>query len=147
MSVFFYHNVELGSLDKDEDHDDEDSEPSSPKATSRSVSPENSCSPSYKVRDMYSEFISNTHPHQWHGFFRKFKSGPNSTLHGFHPTLHSIKRLTKRSTRKIIETIPTLPDDLDAELHFFEASWTNFSLADLKSATNNFSPGLYILKF
>ncbi|KAK1438233.1 hypothetical protein QVD17_04039 [Tagetes erecta] len=127
---------ELRSLDKDEEHDDEDS---SPKVTSRSVSPE---APSYKPRDMdaESESVSSTHPHQWHGFFRKFKRGPTSTLHGFHPTLHSIKRLTKRSTRKIIETIPTLPDDLDAELHCFEASWTNFSLADLKSATNNFSP-------
>ncbi|KAI3812500.1 hypothetical protein L1987_17210 [Smallanthus sonchifolius] len=73
--------------------------------------------------------------------FEKNKKGSTSTLHGFHPTLHSIKRLTRRRSWKIAETIPTLPRDLDAELHCFEASWTNFSLTDLKSATNNFSPG------
>ncbi|KAI3713816.1 hypothetical protein L1987_72402 [Smallanthus sonchifolius] len=134
---------ELGSLDKDEDHHDEgeiNSEPSSPKATGRSASPENSCSPSYKARDVDSASVSDANPHQWHGFLRKIKKGSTSTLHGFHPTLHSIKRLTRRRSRKIAETIPTLPRDLDAELHCFEASWTNFSLTDLKSATNNFSP-------
>ncbi|KAK9052756.1 hypothetical protein SSX86_029386 [Deinandra increscens subsp. villosa] len=137
---------ELGALDKDEDHHDEDvtdSQPSSPKVTSRSVSPDqSSCSPcpSYKSRDMDSDSVSNTIPHQWHGFFRKFKRGSTSTLHGFHPKLHSIKRMTRRRSRKIIETIPTLPQEDTEFLHCFEASWTNFSLADLNSATDNFSP-------
>ncbi|KAJ0446289.1 putative protein kinase RLK-Pelle-RLCK-VI family [Helianthus annuus] len=133
---------ELGSLDKDEDHHDEDEidpKPSSPTATGRSSSPESSCSPSYKPRDMDPDSVSDPNPHQWHGFLRKIKRGSTSTLHGFHPTLHSIKRLTRRRSRKIAETIPALPHDLDAELHCFEASWTNFSLAELKHATNNFS--------
>ncbi|KAI7757632.1 hypothetical protein M8C21_016523 [Ambrosia artemisiifolia] len=132
---------ELGSLDKDEDNNDEDEinpEPNLPKATSRSASPANSCSPSCKAREIDSDSVSETNSQQWHGFLKKIKKGSTSTLHGFHPTLHSIKRLTRRRSRKIAETIPTLPRDLDAELHCFEASWTNFSLADLKSATNNF---------
>lgn len=143
--------VELGSLDKDEDHheDDEiDFEPASAKATSRSISPtaEISCSPSSKAINMDSDDADSS-PHQWHGFLRKIAKGSTSTLHGFHPTLHSIKRLTRKKSRKLTESIPALPHDLDAELHCFEASWTNFSLADLQSATDNFSRGLYLLKY
>ncbi|GJZ87116.1 receptor-like cytosolic serine/threonine-protein kinase RBK2 isoform X1 [Tanacetum coccineum] len=137
---------DLGTSDKeDEDHHDEheiDSEPSSSKAKSRSPSPptspkeENVCSPSSKASNGESDPDS---PHQWHGFLQRIKKGSASSLHGFHPSLHSIKRLTRKKSRKLAENIPTLSNNLDAELHCFEASWTNFSLKELKTATNNFS--------
>ncbi|KAI3728249.1 hypothetical protein L6452_16882 [Arctium lappa] len=132
---------ELGPLDKDED--EIDSEPASPKASTTSGSPpaspkdDTSGSPSSTVSNLDSD--PNSNPHQWHGFLRKLKKGSTSSLYGFHPSLHSIKKLTRKKSRKLTESIPALPHDLDAELHCFEASWKNFSLEDLKSATNNFS--------
>ncbi|KVH95622.1 receptor-like cytosolic serine/threonine-protein kinase RBK2 [Cynara cardunculus var. scolymus] len=132
---------ELGSLDKDED--EIESEPASPKASTTSGS--SPASPKDDTSGSPSSTVSNldpdpdSDPHQWHGFLRKLKKGSTSSLYGFHPSLHSIKRLTRKKSRKLTESIPALPHDLDAELHYFEASWKNFSLADLKSATNNFS--------
>ncbi|XP_071695673.1 receptor-like cytosolic serine/threonine-protein kinase RBK2 [Rutidosis leptorrhynchoides] len=137
---------DIGSSDQDEDHhdnDENDCEQPSPKNTSRSPSPptspkdDNSCSPSSKTSN--AEADPDSSPHQWHGFLSRLKKGSASSLHGFHPSLHSIKRLTRKKSRKLTETIPALPNDLDGELHCFEASWINFSLSELKSATNNFS--------
>ncbi|KAI3698451.1 hypothetical protein L2E82_42006 [Cichorium intybus] len=128
---------ELESSDKEDDENE--SEPSSAKASTRSRSLADSdsdtlCSSSSKAIHLDSD--SDT-PHQWHGFLRKVKD--TSGLHGFHTSLHSIKMLTRKKSRKLSETIPDLPHNMDAELHCFEASWTNFSLEDLKSATDNFS--------
>nr|XP_043638865.1 receptor-like cytosolic serine/threonine-protein kinase RBK2 isoform X2 [Erigeron canadensis] len=136
---------DVESIDDKDEEDEIDSEPTtSPKATSRSCSPtaspykdDNSCSPS-SASKVDSDHDDDVSPHQRHGFFDKLKMG-SSSLHGFHPTLHSIKRLTRKKSRKLTKTIPALPPDLDTELHCFEASWINFSLADLKSATDNFS--------
>lgn len=89
----------------------------------------------------------------WQGFIKRLKKGPSIQLHTFHPTipslpsLPSIKMLSKRKSRSARRSMPVLPaPTLDADLqHCFEANWKNFSLSELKQATNNFSSGIYQL--
>ncbi|KAH0725826.1 hypothetical protein KY284_001691 [Solanum tuberosum] len=83
----------------------------------------------------------------WQGFIKRLKKGPSIQLHTFHPTipslpsLPSIKMLSKRKSRSARRSMPMLPAPiLDADLQqCFEANWKNFSLTELKQATNNFS--------
>lgn len=89
----------------------------------------------------------------WQGFIKRLKKGPSIQLHTFHPTipslpsLPSIKILSKRKSRSARRSMPMLPaPTLDADLqHCFEANWKNFSLSELKQATDNFSTGKDIL--
>ncbi|XP_059311065.1 receptor-like cytosolic serine/threonine-protein kinase RBK2 [Lycium ferocissimum] len=84
----------------------------------------------------------------WQGFIKRLKKGPSIQLHTFHPnmpslpSLPSIKMLSKRKSRSARRSMPMLPaPNLDADLqHCFEANWKNFSLSELKQATNSFSP-------
>ncbi|CAN4113527.1 unnamed protein product [Withania somnifera] len=81
----------------------------------------------------------------WQGFIERIRKGPSIQLHTFHPnipSLHSIKILSKRKSRSARRSLPVLPaPTLDADLqHYFEANWKNFSLSELKQATNNFNP-------
>lgn len=87
---------------------------------------------------------------QWRGFFRKLRKGSTMSFHHNIPSLTSIKKMSRKKSRNsdqhqdIIPTVLNNPD-LDSQLsHCFESSWKNFSLADIKLATNNFSPGIYI---
>ncbi|XP_057485748.1 receptor-like cytosolic serine/threonine-protein kinase RBK2 isoform X1 [Actinidia eriantha] len=78
---------------------------------------------------------------QWRGFFRKLKKGPTMGLHTFHPSIPSIKMLSRKKSRNARQSLPVVLDDptLDGELYCFKSSWTNFSLDDLETATSNFS--------
>ncbi|KAL2470008.1 Protein kinase superfamily protein [Abeliophyllum distichum] len=79
---------------------------------------------------------------QWRGFLRKLKKGPTMHLHTFHPSiphLSSIKKLSTRRSRNT-QSLPGLSPGIDSEMFYcFEASWRNFSLSDLQTATNNFN--------
>ncbi|KAJ9549537.1 hypothetical protein OSB04_022080 [Centaurea solstitialis] len=127
-------------IDKEEDEIESEpvsttsgSPPASPKDDA-SASPKDdaSASPSYTARSLDPD------PNQWNGFLRKLN--PTTSLQGLHPALHAIKRLTRKKSTKLTESIPPLTHGLDSELHCFAASWKNFSLAELKAATNHFSP-------
>ncbi|CAH1415008.1 unnamed protein product [Lactuca virosa] len=127
---------ELESLYKDEDHHDDDGNESDPPSAKASTTLPDSNSNSFFSSSSKAIHLDSDSDNQWHGFLKKIKKGSTS----FHPSLHSIKRLTRKKSRKLSECIPDLPQiNMDAELHCFEASWKNFSLEDLESATNNFS--------
>nr|KAJ0218362.1 hypothetical protein LSAT_V11C300111700 [Lactuca sativa] len=126
----------LKSLYKDEDHHDDDGNESDPPSAKASTTLPDSNSNSFFSSSSKAIHLDIDSDNQWHGFLKKIKKGSTS----FHPSLHSIKRLTRKKSRKLSECIPDLPQiNMDAELHCFEASWKNFSLQDLESATNNFS--------
>lgn len=142
---------DFSSVDTDEENIDETSSrgavdddmesTASSKASCSSDSPSSKASTS----DSDTQTHSKPHPHpQWRGFLKKLKKGPTMTLHTFHPAMFhpaipSIKKLTKKKSRKLTQSMPELPPHIDAELYCFEASWINFSLTDLQTATDNFS--------
>ncbi|KAK8555895.1 hypothetical protein V6N13_069973 [Hibiscus sabdariffa] len=74
---------------------------------------------------------------QWRGFFRILKKGPGTASQ----TLPPVKpKLTRKNSRKFRdEIVPNICSALDAELCGFKSSWKNFSLSELREATNNFS--------
>lgn len=83
---------------------------------------------------------------QWKGFLRKLKKGPNVHFQTFHPSLPHILSIKKLSSRRRAsrgtQSLPELTTQIDGDLYYcFETSWKCFTLADLKQATNNFSPG------
>ncbi|XP_047983455.1 receptor-like cytosolic serine/threonine-protein kinase RBK2 [Salvia hispanica] len=83
---------------------------------------------------------------QWKGFLRKLKKGPHVHFQTFHPSMPHILSIKKLSSRRrgsrSTQSLPDLTTHLDGDLHYcFETSWKCFTLADLKEATNNFSPG------
>ncbi|XP_027116133.1 receptor-like cytosolic serine/threonine-protein kinase RBK2 [Coffea arabica] len=82
---------------------------------------------------------------QWRGFLRKLKKGPVG-FNPFHPSmpsfpsLPSIKKISRKKSRNITQSLPSLPPNLDSQFcHCFEASWKNFTLPELQTATDNFS--------
>ncbi|KAK9079870.1 hypothetical protein SSX86_001543 [Deinandra increscens subsp. villosa] len=147
--LFSDSSVQMSAEDKDGDTPDisaprnvEDaknkSEPASP---ARSDSADSS-SARNGISDLVAQSDSKTHSRQICGYLWKLKKVPSTSLHTFNPglpSLPSIKRLTKKKSQQLTPSIPELPSQLDAELYCFEASWTNYSLAQLKDATNNFS--------
>ena len=87
---------------------------------------------------------------QWRGFLRKLKKGPVG-FNPFHPSmpsfpsLPSIKKISRKKSRNITQSLPSLPPNLDSQLcHCFEASWKNFTLPELQTATDNFSHGIQL---
>ncbi|KAL3626179.1 hypothetical protein CASFOL_029728 [Castilleja foliolosa] len=75
---------------------------------------------------------------QWKGYLRKLKKGP--TFHPAIPNLLSLKKLSRRRTDRTTQSLPALPPHIEADLYYcFETSWKNFTLSDLKEATDNFS--------
>lgn len=83
---------------------------------------------------------------QWKGFLRKLKKGPNVHFQTFHPSIPHILSIKKLSSRRRAprgtQSLPELTTQIDGDLYYcFETSWKCFTLADLKEATNNFSPG------
>ncbi|KAF7837180.1 receptor-like cytosolic serine/threonine-protein kinase RBK2 [Senna tora] len=72
---------------------------------------------------------------QWRGFLHFMKKGSPMR----------IPKLTRRTVKRIKEDlIPTMntpaqPPSLDPDLYCFKSSWINYSLAEIKAATNNFS--------
>ncbi|XP_031397952.1 receptor-like cytosolic serine/threonine-protein kinase RBK2 [Punica granatum] len=75
---------------------------------------------------------------RWRGFLKSLKKGPNMRFYTF--PLKSVPKLTRRKSRRIREDlIPGLNADLETELCYFRPSWKNFTLSELKDATDNFS--------
>ncbi|KAG9135577.1 hypothetical protein Leryth_002316 [Lithospermum erythrorhizon] len=79
---------------------------------------------------------------QLRGFFRKLKRGSP-----FHPSLPSVNSLKKSAAKKVpksggndTQSIATETPQIEASLFYgFESSWKNFTLSELKAATDNFS--------
>ncbi|XP_071700385.1 receptor-like cytosolic serine/threonine-protein kinase RBK2 [Rutidosis leptorrhynchoides] len=157
--LFSDSSVPISAQDKDDEDTDEpllrdvndiksQTEPASPKDYNVSVP---SChldqkTPStkdYNVSVSSSQLDPKTPSKQSRGFLHNLKKAPSVTLHTFNPgilpSIPSIKKLTKKKSRKLMQSMPEIPTQLDADLYCFEASWTNFSLAQLKEATDNFS--------
>ena len=110
------------------------------------ASPKGSSSDSESPKSEISDLEAHNNLKSWRGFLRKLKKGPAKSLHTFHPSMPSFsRRLPRKKSRNEAQSMPAMPPNLDAELYCFEASWINFSLSDLKHATNNFSKGLYFL--
>lgn len=77
---------------------------------------------------------------QWHGFFHILRKGPTKGLNTIHPSLPSMKGLSKVKSRNPRESMPAHDDPtLDTGLYCFKSYWQNFSLSELETATNNFS--------
>ncbi|KAK4755748.1 hypothetical protein SAY87_009505 [Trapa incisa] len=76
--------------------------------------------------------------HHWRGFVKNLKKGPNMRFYTF--PLKGVPKLTRRKSRRITDDfIPGTNINLETELCYFRPSWKNFSLAELKDATDNFS--------
>nr|XP_043612304.1 receptor-like cytosolic serine/threonine-protein kinase RBK2 isoform X2 [Erigeron canadensis] len=147
--LFSNSSVSVSTEDKDDDALDESplknveesrskSEPASPKDYETA----GSSSSRSGVSDLEAQDDPKTHPKQSHGFLRNLKKAPTVSLHTFNPGLPSIpslKKLTKKKSRKLMQSISEYPSRLDADFYCFEASWKNYSLAELKHATDNFS--------
>ncbi|XP_077218404.1 receptor-like cytosolic serine/threonine-protein kinase RBK2 [Tasmannia lanceolata] len=84
---------------------------------------------SSKASTSYSEApASPTVPSQWRGFFPLWK----------HRSMRRSKpHKRNRSNRENKTMEPTVPDE--TELNCFKPCWTNFTLTELRAATNNFS--------
>ncbi|KAG9151077.1 hypothetical protein Leryth_002658 [Lithospermum erythrorhizon] len=82
---------------------------------------------------------------------KKIKKGPTTslqkTIHQTLPTLNSfkksfIKKHSRRSTRDERKSMPNIPTQGGPEsdiFYCFESTWKNFTLSELKEATDNFS--------
>lgn len=83
--------------------------------------------------------------HNWKGFIHLLKKGSQKGFHTF-PPLKGVQKLTRKTKRIREELIPTfkspvLKSSFDPEICYFKSCWKNFTLAELKAATNNFSAG------
>ncbi|KAL8100289.1 receptor-like cytosolic serine/threonine-protein kinase RBK2 [Apium graveolens] len=142
---------ELGIQEDEEDNIDE-----SPEIATECETESPNASTSYHHR----------HHSQLRGlhFLSKLKRGPVKGLHHLHnnihkpsihkPTIHkpnihtpnipkpsipSIKKLSKKKSRHLRESVPELPSTVDSEFYCFESSWLNFSLSEIKKATHDFN--------
>ncbi|XP_023737150.1 receptor-like cytosolic serine/threonine-protein kinase RBK2 [Lactuca sativa] len=145
--------VSLSAEDKDEENCDCnkstleeteekcESEPASPKEIVASTS--SSSSFKFGILDLVSQIDPKSHPQQWcGGLLRKLTKGPSASLLSFNPclpSLPSIKRTKKKPSRKHTQSMSEIPNSFDPNLYCFEASWTIYSLSELKDATDNFS--------
>ncbi|XP_060218006.1 receptor-like cytosolic serine/threonine-protein kinase RBK2 [Lycium barbarum] len=67
---------------------------------------------------------------RWHKFFKMWKRSSIKRLPSFPPL--AVPKISRRKSRSVRENAPTSFDP-------FKSSWKNFTLSDLKNATNNFS--------
>ncbi|XP_021973022.1 receptor-like cytosolic serine/threonine-protein kinase RBK2 isoform X3 [Helianthus annuus] len=144
--LFSDSSVPISAQDKDDDEsddsplrNDEDTKSKSEPASHMGSDSADSSSSRHGFSDLVAQ---KTHSKQICGYLWKLSKVPSTSLHTFNSSLSSlpsIKKLTGKKSQKLMQSIPESPSQLDAELYCFEASWTNFSLAQLKEATNNFS--------
>ncbi|MBA0641118.1 hypothetical protein Goklo_025706, partial [Gossypium klotzschianum] len=87
--------------------------------------------------DFENQRHSNTSIH-WRDFFRTRKKRQGVSSQG----LPIKPKLTRRKKKRIKgDVVPQISSSLDAELSCFKSSWRNFSLSELREATDNFSRG------
>lgn len=73
----------------------------------------------------------------WRGFFKSLRKKSNY-LQTFPPL--SVPKFTRRKSKRARDNmLPTLNPSLDADFVYFKSSWKNFTLSELRHATNNFS--------
>ncbi|KAM7260206.1 hypothetical protein ACFE04_015947 [Oxalis oulophora] len=85
-------------------------------------------------------------PH-WRGFMKVLKKGPAARLQHFTP-LKNVPKLTRRKSKRVRqEMVPpvvkppaAITSPLDGDFGYFKSHWKNFSQAELRAATNEFSP-------
>ncbi|XP_022138335.1 receptor-like cytosolic serine/threonine-protein kinase RBK2 isoform X2 [Momordica charantia] len=83
----------------------------------------------------------------WRGFFRLLKKGPQIPQMRFQPAfppLKAVPKLTRRKSKRIREDMlpvlsPVVSSAIETEFCYFRSSWKNFTLSELKAASNNFS--------
>ncbi|XP_021688905.2 receptor-like cytosolic serine/threonine-protein kinase RBK2 isoform X2 [Hevea brasiliensis] len=76
----------------------------------------------------------------WRDFFRGLKKGAARRIQTFPPPKKHGPRLTRSKTKRIREElIPVISSPLDTDLYCLKSSWKNFTLSEIKTATNNFS--------
>ncbi|ESW19829.1 hypothetical protein PHAVU_006G159100 [Phaseolus vulgaris] len=81
---------------------------------------------------------------QWRGFFKLLKKGSQMPFQTFHP-LKNVPKLTRRKSKRIREDLipslnsPALQSSFDTEFGCFKSSWKNFTLAEILTATDEFS--------
>lgn len=90
------------------------------------------------------------HPHvgptkdHWRGFHRLLKKGSSAMPFNTFSHLKGVPKLTRRKSKRIKDNmVPVLPAaalDTD-DLFLFKPSWKNYSLQDIQTATNGYSPG------
>ena len=142
------HTLELEGLTIEEAKGDEITNRKAPKGELESETPISEVSTSNSQSEIEGKSDS-----QWRGFLRKLKKGPVG-FNPFHPSmpsfpsLPSIKKISRKKSRNITQSLPSLPPNLDSQFcHCFEASWKNFTLPELQTATDNFSHGIQLSKF
>lgn len=72
---------------------------------------------------------------RWHNFFKMWKRSSVKKLPSFPPL--TVPRMSTRKSRSARENVA-------AGIYHFTSSWKNFSLSELKNATNNFSKGMFL---
>ncbi|KAJ9182002.1 hypothetical protein P3X46_006040 [Hevea brasiliensis] len=76
----------------------------------------------------------------WRDFFRGLKKGAARRIQALSPPKKHGPKLTRSKTKRIREElIPVISSPLDADLYCLKSSWQNFSLSEIKTATNNCS--------
>ncbi|KAJ0230280.1 hypothetical protein HA466_0309400 [Hirschfeldia incana] len=79
----------------------------------------------------------------WKGFHRLLKKGSSAMPFNTFSHLKGVPKLTRRKSKRIKDNmVPVLPAAaLDTEdLFLFKPSWKNYSLQDIQTATNGYSP-------
>ncbi|KAK3011357.1 hypothetical protein RJ639_012066, partial [Escallonia herrerae] len=135
LRYFALNLLELSSLDIAE----ENVHGSSPRVLSDDETEYETGSPKESTSDSEGQANSKSHSFQLKGFIRKLRKAPAKGLHTFHPSMPSVKKLSRKKSRNSTRSMPAMPPNLDAEFYCFESSWINFSLSDLQKATNSFS--------
>ncbi|OIT34400.1 receptor-like cytosolic serinethreonine-protein kinase rbk2 [Nicotiana attenuata] len=87
-------------------------------------------SPKAKPSGSHSCLSNPRMPSRWHKFFKMWKRSSIKRLPTFPPL--AVPRISRRKSRSVRENVAT-------GFCHFKSSWKNFSLSDLKNATNNFS--------
>lgn len=83
---------------------------------------------------------------QWRDFFRGLK-GATRRIQTFPPPKKRGPKLTRSKTQRIREElIPVVSSPLETDIYCLKSSWKNFSLSEIKTATNNFNNGLYLFQ-
>lgn len=86
----------------------------------------------------------------WKGLVHLLKKRPQKGFQTF-PSLNGIPTLTRRKSKQIREELvpalksPVLTSSFDTDFGYLKSSWKNFSLEELKYATNNFSTGILLV--
>ncbi|KAK2995554.1 hypothetical protein RJ640_014951 [Escallonia rubra] len=135
LRYFALNLLELRSLEIAE----ENVHGSSPRVLSDDETEYGTGSPKESTSDSEGQANSKSHSFQLKGFIQKLRKAPAKGLHTFHPSMPSIKKLSRKKSRNSTRSMPAMPPNLDAEIYCFESSWINFSLSDLQKATDSFS--------